>query len=223
MSCILVVRPEPAAETLAERLRAEGCDARAAPVVEYVRLPFTLPDLAPYQAIAFTSAAGARAFPACGLPVFCVGDATAEAAQEAGFADVRSADGDAGDLAALIAGMPGLRRVLHVSGADTARDMTPPLAARGIVLDRVAVYEARLLDALPENVMAVLDAKHVSALLFSARAATRFAELVTARGGIEILCLSSRIAAAAGPGWKATRVAESPRLDAMIALARASR
>ena len=58
--------------------------------------------------LVFTSANGVAAFAALtpdrALPVFTVGDATAEAARAAGFAAVRSAGGDIGMLAALLRG-----------------------------------------------------------------------------------------------------------------------
>jgi len=64
-------------------------------------------------ALAFTSRNGVAAFAALSddrsLPVFTVGDATAEAARTAGFAAVRSAAGALEDLARLLAeAAPGL-------------------------------------------------------------------------------------------------------------------
>jgi uroporphyrinogen-III synthase len=228
MPCILVVRPEPAASLLAARLKAEGLEAVPAPVSEYIELPFTLPDLAPYQGLAFTSAEAVRVFSRHaageGRVAFCVGDATAEAARDAGFPEVRSADGDAGDLAALL-GAADIKKILHISGSDLAQDMAPPLAEKGIALDRVTVYTARLLDELPSEAAAALGAGEVTAaMLFSARAAARFVSLLPdgAAGGITALCISPRAAAgAAGANWKAVHIAEHPRLDAMAALARA--
>lgn len=71
------------------------------------RIPRPAPDLTGVAALAFTSRNGVDAFAALSdqraLPVFTVGDATAEAARAAGFAVVRSAGGALADLARLLA------------------------------------------------------------------------------------------------------------------------
>lgn len=222
-----MTRPQPAADALVARLNAGGRAALAAPVTEYTPVPFTLPDLAAYHALAFTSAEGVRVFAdnetGRGKPVFCVGDATAAAARAAGFEHIRSADGDAGDLLELLGGQKDIKRVLHVSGTETARELRAPLALRGITLDRVAVYGTRLLDRLPSDAENALRAGTVTAaLLFSARAAGRLPELLPegAREKIEALCISPRVALAAGAGWRAVRAAPRPDLESMLGLLR---
>ncbi|WP_332677143.1 uroporphyrinogen-III synthase, partial [Brevundimonas sp.] len=97
-------------------------------------------------ALAFTSRNGVDAFAGLSrerdLPVFTVGDATAEAARESGFGRVRSAGGALADLAALLiaeAPRPGL---LLVPGAlEPAGDLAALLSGR-IRVRALPVYEA---------------------------------------------------------------------------------
>ena len=98
MSSVWITRAEPGASATAARVRALGWEAVVAPLIEIHPLEPKI-DLAGVGALAFTSAAGGRrlrrASPAeRRLPVFAVGEATARAAREAGFAEVVSADGD---------------------------------------------------------------------------------------------------------------------------------
>jgi uroporphyrinogen-III synthase len=222
--CVLVVRPQPAADLLVERLRADGIDALASPVSEYIELPFDLPDLSAYSALAFTSAEAVRVsekhFIQKNLPVFCVGEATAEAARTAEFSNVHAAKSDACALAALIAQHKNYKKILHLSGADIAEDIAPMLVEKNMILDRIPVYAARLLDELPPEAVAALDEGRVRAvLLFSARAAARFVSLMPegAAAGIEAIALSPRVATgASGAAWKRVRIASSPTVQAMI-------
>src|SRR5229473_1898951 len=89
------------------------------------------------QAVLFTSANGARAFARAtarrDLAVIAVGDATARTARALGFADIASAGGDVGDLAALVAARLDPRRgaLLHAAGSVVAGDLAARLRAAG--------------------------------------------------------------------------------------------
>src|SRR5690242_5683689 len=100
---VLVTRAEPGASETGERLRALGYQPIVEPVFAVAPIPVALPA---FDALAFTSANGVRVFaklsPRRDAPVFCVGGRTADAALEAGFSNVRSADGDVAALAELI-------------------------------------------------------------------------------------------------------------------------
>ena len=78
-----------------------------APLLAIEPISQAAPDLTGVTALAFTSRNGVEAFAALSearsLPVFTVGDATAEAARAAGFASVRSAAGALDELARLLA------------------------------------------------------------------------------------------------------------------------
>lgn len=140
---VWVTRAEPGAARTAARLKAPGFEPVVAPVLAIRPLTPEI-DLTGVAALAFTSVNGVEAFAARNveraLPVFTVGDATAQAAREAGFATVRSAAGDVHALAALIAeAAPGL--VLAPGAAEPAADLAALLTGKARVR-MIAVYEA---------------------------------------------------------------------------------
>src|SRR5690242_14549847 len=75
------------------------------------------------------------------LPVYAVGRRSADAAREAGFADVSSADGDARDLVRLIVARHTTKApLLYLAGEDRAGDLVGDLAAHGIAVEFRIVY-----------------------------------------------------------------------------------
>lgn len=216
---VAVTRATPEAEATAERLRAMGAEPVLAPLLTIAPREFDA-DLDGVQALLFTSRNGVRAFAAAsdarGARVFAVGDATAEAAREAGFSDVRSAGGDGAALAALAAATldPAEGKLLHVAGAHVAGDLVGALEAAGFKVERRIAYEARAATALPAAFAGPLDV----VLFHSARAAETFVRL--GAPGAEHLtaaCISPAVAAAARKAvWKCVVVAPAPREDALL-------
>jgi uroporphyrinogen-III synthase len=104
MTVVLVTRTAPGAHRTLGRLAQDGFDPISAITAEIQPRPVEWPD--DVAALALTSPNGAvragELAPDKSLPVFAVGDATAEAAQTVGFSDVVSASGDGAALAALI-------------------------------------------------------------------------------------------------------------------------
>src|SRR5690606_27759634 len=82
---VWVTRAEPGAGRTAERLAALGFEPMVVPLLAIRPLPCPPPDLTGMAALAFTGRNGVDAFAALtaerGLPVFAVGDATAERAR----------------------------------------------------------------------------------------------------------------------------------------------
>ena len=212
---IWVTRTQPEAGTTAERLRAMGHEPVAAPVLVSRRIPRAAIDpagidLADIEALAFTSAAGVRAFadlsPARDLAVFAVGAATAEAARAAGFGAVRTAGGDVQALATAIAdARPG--RVLNPTARKPAADLVALLAARGAEARSVVVYETvPAPEAPPEAIDAVL--------VHSARAARIIAGLIGPdRAPLLTVFAISEAAAAPLRGLPFARVVAAPFPD----------
>lgn len=115
-----------------------------APVLTIEPIPQAAPDLSGLAALAFTSRNGVAAFAALSadrsLPVFTVGDATAEAARGAGFASVRSAAGALADLARLVAAAaPG--PVLAPGALEPSGDL-PALLPGRVEVRALPVYRA---------------------------------------------------------------------------------
>jgi uroporphyrinogen-III synthase len=181
---IWITRAQPGADLTAERVRALGHDAVVIPLLAVRNMDDVRVDLAGVAALAFTSANGVRAFAdASGersLKVFAVGAATAQAARQAGFRSVLSADGDVEALADGIAMRRGELRgaVLHPGAAEPAGDLAGSLEKHGVEARRLVLYETApvaLADADAE-IAAACDA----ALLHSPRAAEAMARVLKA-------------------------------------------
>ena len=140
-----VTRTAPDAHATAERLRALGHEPVVAPLLEVRTLEGVKPDLKGVTALAFTSRNGVAAFAGLtrrrNLPVYTVGEATAEAAREAGFGAVSSADGALAELVALIALHPPKGRLLWPGAAQPAGDLAAAVAPHGVECVHLPVYE----------------------------------------------------------------------------------
>lgn len=209
MARVLVLRPEPGASTTVDRARALGLDAVAVPLFKVEPVAWTAPEPSGFDGILLTSAnalrhAGDGLQALLGLKAYAVGDATAEAARDAGF-DV-AATGDAGIERLLDSVEPDLR-LLHLCGPDRAGTD----AARQRIIP-VVVYWSRSLDdvRLPDAAVA---------LVHSPRAAARLATVARKRFQLAIAAISKAAADAAGEGWRAVAVAEQPTDAALLALA----
>ncbi|WP_334175630.1 uroporphyrinogen-III synthase [Pseudoxanthobacter sp.] len=189
---VLVTRPQPQAAETGRRLAALGYSVLLTPVLVTEADPTAEIDTRDAAAVAFTSRSAVRALEAClqrsgpphgllNLPAFAVGDATAQAARQAGFARVESAGGTAGDLARLIlARLPASAgAVLHLAGAERAGDLAGLLQAGGLAARTAVLYRTRAIGALPPPVAAALMAGEVDAvLLYSPRSAAAFAAIL---------------------------------------------
>ena len=103
MRRLLVLRPEPGATATVQHARERGLDALAVPLFEIEPLEWDAPDPAAFDGILLTSAnavrsAGEKLKFFGGLPVYAVGDATGEAARQAGFSIAAVGDADVGRL-----------------------------------------------------------------------------------------------------------------------------
>src|SRR5262249_42097235 len=104
---LILTRPDPDARATAALLRAQGHVVDIVPLLQVETIAADLGP-GPWGGIIITSANAARAAAAhprrdelIARPAFAVGRRSAEAARAAGFGEVASADGDAGDLVRL--------------------------------------------------------------------------------------------------------------------------
>jgi uroporphyrinogen-III synthase len=212
-----VTRSQPGAERTAEALRAKGHEVVVQPVLEIEPLAVDV-DLTKAAALAFTSGHAVAAFAALSrrrnLPAYVTGQATANQARAAGFEDVRSADGDARDLARLIVSDAPAGEVFWPCARDPARDLAADLAAQGIACTRLAVYRTIQGGASPP---ADLD----GILIHSARAATAVGGVLTPgrSAGLALFALSE---AAAQPlrnlAFASVAIAPQPSESALLGL-----
>jgi uroporphyrinogen-III synthase len=214
---VLIIRPEPGFTATSERLKAMGLAVSGAPLFAVESVKWEAPDPARYAGILFTSANAVRhAGPALQslihLPVFAVGEATANAASEAGFASVVTGERDVAWIVARI-GTLGPQSILHLTGKDTT-----PFDAMGVQIDRVTVYDS-VAQPLPLAWDEWLSHSPI-ALVHSPRAAALFASHCASKDKIALIAISDAAAQAAGAGWESVDVAGEPRDEAMLDLAR---
>lgn len=215
MRPLLILRPEPGASATARRARHLGLCPVIAPLFTVQALPWTPPDASTFDGLLFTSAnaarhAGAELARYRHLPAYAVGDATAAAARDAGFADVATGTQDAGQL---LAGVDPTSRILHLCG-----EHRHVLEAR---VHQLPVYTAQAVGALNDPARKAVATGAV-ALLHSPRAASLLTALVGSayRHAVDIVAISTNAAGAAGLGWRSIAAAPDPTDAAMLAIAR---
>jgi uroporphyrinogen-III synthase len=183
---ILLTRPRPESEKLAAALASEGWTPLIWPLFEIAPTGAAV-DYAGAQAALFGSANAARCVPRPSppIPAYGVGDATARAAEAAGFAPVESAGRDAGALVALVAARaePTGGRLLFLRGEHVAADIAGALEAKGFAVTEIVVYAARPAGPPdPAVASALRDGSVRAAPIYSPRAAQAFAERAHALG-----------------------------------------
>jgi uroporphyrinogen-III synthase len=231
---LLVTRPEPDASLEAEALAARGHEAVLAPLLAIEFVPDVTLNLAGAQALIVTSRNTLRALAshsklaeARKLPLFAVGEATARAAQELGFAQVVKGPGTAASLAELIDRKLNPERgpLVHLTGEAQAFDLKSALEGEGFSLRRPVLYRAVPARALPAEALSLLEAgKLDGAILMSPRTAETFALLIDKHGVVMqakrlvCYCLSQAVAEVLAPHGFRVRVAAQPREEDVLAL-----
>ena len=178
-------------------------------------------------AILATSANGIRALSRRtsrrDLAIFAVGPQTADEARRAGFARVRSADGDAKDLARVtMEWAPAGATLLHVCSDDAPGTLAELLSENGYAVRRSALYRIEPATDLPPAVRDALSARSLdAAMFFSPRTARIFTALAQGlpTDGLTAMCISGATAQALPPhAFAEIRIAARPNQDAMLAL-----
>jgi uroporphyrinogen-III synthase len=227
---VVVTRPQADSERTAAVLEALGHEVLVAPLMRVE--PIAVDLAGTWSAIVITSANALLAVPAMAdrvkaLPVFAVGDRSAEAARGAGFAEVSSANGDIGDLVRLVtARAAGAEApLLYLAGEDRSGDLVAQLAAQGIDAEMRVVYRI-VAEVFPAVLAAALESGDIDAVLhFSRRSAEFFVEGARSSGvagpaeDVRHLCLSSQVAEPLA-GASRIAVAARPEEAALIALLR---
>ena len=230
--CIAVTRPLPDGARTASAVRAAGHDVVLSPLL---RIEPVAADLAgAWSAVIVTSQNAARAVAVhrhraalIGLPVFAVGEQTANAAREAGFAKVTAGGRDAGELIALLTARARefVRPLLYIAGEERAADIAGAMARVDVAMTTAVVYRAARLPFSADLVTALQGGALDVVLHFSKRSAESFLAGAKAAAVVEKslvvrhLCLSAQVAAPlVAAGAKATAVAPRPEEAALLAL-----
>jgi uroporphyrinogen-III synthase len=200
---VLVTRPHPDDEATASALRARGFEVLQAPMLRFEPVPFHDDADARYGAIIVTSANALRAVAPhlagsrlLKLPLFAVGEHTASAARDAGFGEVITGKGDAAALRELMLGSVKSKRLkkastlLHLAGADLARDLSGELGEKGFTVVTHTTYRMIPASSLPREVCDAFVANRIEAVLhYSRRSARAFLDAARS-GGVEISALA---------------------------------
>ena len=257
----LITRPYEDAMPLAHTLKALGHESLIAPLMTVKQTDIWRFQSPPNcQAIAISSANGARALLSSiqnwphdhrqwlqNMPIFCVGDATAEILAPLNLRRLYNAKGHGGDLAQLIAAQvhPDGRRIEYLCGRVTTENFAQNLSQAGFDLRAIPLYDAVAATQLPptlrqflhdaseqncDNIVASSgaekpsDAATSAVLMFSTRSLQIFEDLIRQENRanlgahLSLYCLSPAIAAAARLSYRRIFCAARPNQAAMIEL-----
>lgn len=227
---VLVTRPLPDGERTAAALHARGHQVLLAPLMKVRPLPADLSG--EWSAVIVSSANALRGLdpkqiaPLKSLPLFAVGERTAAMARDAGFSDIRSAAGGAGDLVRLVAERYANQKAphLYLVGEDRAADLGDELAQRGIPTRTMVVYKNVTTGFPPELIRALTDGAIDAVFHFSRRSAENYiagakdAGLAKAAAQPQHICLSPQVAEPLQAIGIRARIASRPDETAMLDL-----
>ena len=230
---VVVTRPEPDGKRTASALRALGHEVLVAPLMTVQSVAADLSGH--WGAVVITSANAPGAIAGntakailVTLPLFAVGQRSAEAAEEAGFTNVSSAGGDVRDLVRTLssARTDAKTPLLYLAGEDRAVDLIGELSARGIAAEMRVVYRAATAP-FPSALIEALKAGEVDAVLhFSGRSAENYTAGAKRAGiagpalAVRHFCLSAQAAEPLSGGGQVT-IAARPDEATLIALLQA--
>jgi uroporphyrinogen-III synthase len=188
---VLITRARDEAARTAEKLAARGHLSIMSPVLEMVATGAAWPQ-GVVDAVIATSA---QAFDLLKLepewplpeamrllPLFLVGEKTAAAARNSGFAGPALVASDAKDLAVHIFTRPAHpARSVYLAGRDRKPDLEARLSEAGLVIEALEVYEARAAAQLSQEAVGGLASGTIDAVLhYSRRSAELFLNLAKA-------------------------------------------
>lgn len=218
---LVVIRPEPGCAATVAAARAARIETHGFPLFEIAAKSWEGASAQAYDALLVGSAnalrhggLGLRGL--TGLPVLAVGETTAQAARETGFA---VAGVGSGGLQSLLDNLPpGCTRLLRLAGEERVALAPPP----GVQMDERVVYTSRPVP-FPADLIKLLAEPAIIALHSADAARHLSAQCVShgiRRARLRIAALSPRIGAAAGDGWGEVAAAALPDDKALLALAR---
>ncbi|WP_162497364.1 uroporphyrinogen-III synthase [Roseovarius dicentrarchi] len=231
---ILITRPEPGATRFVAALKdlpGDDLSVVLSPVLA-IAPQGSLPDLTGVRWLIFTSQHGVFRFAELSarrdIPAYCVGDTTAEAAEQAGITAI-SAGGDARDLLARIAADGAAGPMLHLRGAHAAADVAGALTTAGVPAGDAVLYAQHKVPLNDAARACLSGTAPVIAPVFSPRSAAALFEGVDVTAPLVVLAISRAAADRVPEGAaQACLVADRPDGAGMLrawpeALARAYR
>jgi len=230
---VVITRPQADGERTATALRARGHEVLVAPLMGVEVIAANL--AGEWGAVIVTSANAPNAIahnPArdalIKLPLFAVGQRSAEAARQTGFINVISAGGDVRDLVRTLVEEHADAKapLLYLAGEDRAADLIGELSTRGIAAEIRVVYRAVAAPFPPALIEALRVGEVDIVMHFSRRSAENYvagakrAGIVGPALAVRHLCLSAQVAEPLA-GASCIAVAVHPDEAALIELLQA--
>lgn len=214
---VLVTRPHDSAAQFVAALAQVAGPFRSviSPAFETVSVGAEIPA---FDAAVFTSRAGV-AFAPLGnnRPAFCVGQATAAAARDAGYSAI-SADGNADDLVDLILARAPKESLLHIRGEVSQGNVRERLRAGGLTCADVIAYRKSALAPTGAAVAALADAQQIIVPVFSAETGSILATWDIDFSRCHLVAISPAVAKSArGLGVQNISVVTEPNMAEMVA------
>ena len=225
---VLIMRPLEDALPMATILESKGIKFSHYPLFTPHFLP--LSPLKNPQALIITSKNAIRALEGYEdlkkMPLYAVGDKTAELAKQKGFLNVSSASGTSQELIKLMikTGQPDKGIFWHLSGQKVKGNIVESLKIAGFEAKRQIVYSLEDITDLPSSLYNELKNKMISHVIFcSSRTTTVFMSLLK-KNKLEkkacqmiSLCLSQDIGEKAlGLTWKKLWISPKPTMNDLM-------
>jgi uroporphyrinogen-III synthase len=190
---ILLTRPREASDRFVARLRAEGIGLPVliSPVLRIEPCEADMP--ADMAGAIFTSKNGVAAVPGRNLPAWCVGWATADAAEVKGWRAI-AAEGEAQSLLRRILADAPEGKLVHFRGEHMRVDVAARLRESGFEAVDIVAYRQEA-EPLCEEARALLERENPVILpLFSPRSAAQVAKAGPFRAPLLIVAISDAVA-----------------------------
>ncbi|PST17303.1 uroporphyrinogen III synthase [Mesorhizobium plurifarium] len=200
---VLVTRPRPTAERTAARLGSMGHEAVILPLMQAQHLAGAVRAALsePHQAIAVTSAEAVRVLGSLGsgleqhlaTPLFAVGEATARAAGDLGFTDIRIGPGTGEGLAETVAAhLPLGGTLAYLAGSPRTDGFERSLHGRRIGHRTVECYRMTPVHYPAETLPGLVRAGPFDAVLLYSRETARRLVAGLRESGLEPADLAAR-------------------------------
>lgn len=219
---VLIIRPNPSAQVFADRLRdnlGKDCAICLSPIMRIEEIVPQRIDVSDYVGFVITSshaaASAARIGAAQGMECYCVGEATAHKARDAGLRVLMTAlNADA--LADRLQNSAIQGKLLYLRGSHVASDLSKRLNRAGLETDEEILYR-QVDEILTPEALALLQGNAPVILpLFSSRSAALFFEQASVSAPLLVAAISEAVAKHVPSSVATTlRIAEAPTAEAM--------
>ncbi|USA60395.1 uroporphyrinogen-III synthase [Qipengyuania citrea] len=222
MKTLFLFRPEPGWSVSSKTALDMGLDVSGAPLFTVEPVDWEVPDPEQFDGLLVGSAnvfrhGGKQIDRLTKLPVHAVGDATADAARNAGFLIGRTGRGG---LQSLLDELDGRElHLLRLAGEDRVTLRLP----EKIRIETKIVYRA-VPQSMTDDDIARLRTGGVVALHSGAaaeRLQVEFDRHEMDRSQVDLAVIGPRVAEMAGEGWRSVEIADAPGDSELLALARA--